>query len=86
MTRVLAAAAAIIALVASASTASANSPPAPLKAKAKVKVCVGGQKYSGKRCGGPKKNIPSYCLDGKRVAGGYLIKNGGCYQNNGGGE
>lgn len=60
--------------------------PAPLKAKAKAKVCVGGQKYSAKRCGGPKKNIPSYCLDGKRVAGGYLIKNGGCYQNNGGGE
>lgn len=84
MTRGLAAAAALIALVASASTASANSPPAPLKAKAKV--CVGGQKYSAKRCGGPKKNIPSYCLDGKRVAGGYLIKNGGCYQNNGGGE
>lgn len=50
------------------------------------RVCVGGQKYSAKRCGGPKKNIPSYCLNGKHVAGGYLIKNGGCYQNNGGGE
>lgn len=85
MTRPLAtaAAAAFFALFASATTATAYTP-APLKAKAKV--CVGGQKYSVRRCGGPKKNIPSYCLDGKRVAGGYLIKNGACYQNNGGGE
>ena len=85
MTRSLAAATTLIALVAAASAASAYTP-APLKAKSKAKVCVGSQKYSVKRCGGPRSNIPDYCLDGKRVAGGYLIKNGGCYQNNGGGE
>lgn len=86
MPRGLAIATALIAVIASASAASAYSPPVHTKGKAKAKVCVGGQKYSAKRCGGPRKNIPNYCLDGNRVAGGYLIKNGGCHQNNGGGE
>ncbi|MCB1515860.1 MAG: hypothetical protein H6876_02045 [Hyphomicrobiaceae bacterium] len=52
----------------------------------KDNVCRSGQKYYAKRCGGPRQNIPSYCLNGKRVAGGYYIKNGACYQDNGGGE
>ncbi len=34
------------------------------------------QKYLAKRCGGPRKNIRSYCFHGKRVAGGYFIKKG----------
>lgn len=56
--------------------------------KFKDNVCRSGHKYYAKRCGGPRANIPSYCLsaNGKKVAGGYLIKNGQCYQNNGGGE
>ncbi|MCB1529006.1 MAG: hypothetical protein KDJ45_15085 [Hyphomicrobiaceae bacterium] len=64
----------------------ALAPAAQAGEKSKKGVCKSGQKYSAKRCGGPRKNIPNYCFDGKRVAGGYFIKKGGCYQDNGGGE
>ena len=83
MTRIISTVTAFIA--AAAVGAHAADKPTPPTSGGSV-TCKAGDTYNPRICGSSPDTIPSYCLDEGKVMRGYIIMNGKCRQDNGGGE